>query len=123
MKVQYKTSPRITIEIEGDNVKDIHKALVAGIESFGVEACGVCGGDVKPIAREVDGNTHYEWGCRNRDCRARLSMGQPKAGGLHPRIKYHKSHPDVKAGKAEVGDYLPDNGWEIYRGNRNDSAE
>lgn len=121
MKVQYKASKRITIEVEGDNVKDIHKALAAGIESFGVEECGVCKGDVYPISREVDGNTHFEWVCRNRKCRARLAMGQPKAGGLHPRIKYHKQHPDVKAKKAEEGSYLPDNGWEIYKGQRNDA--
>lgn len=120
MKVQYKINERVTIEAEGEDVKEIARQLNGGIESFGIAACGACGSDnIKPVVRVQGKFTYYEWHCLKKGCRAKLSMGQ-KEKELYPRIKFHEKHPDVKAGKAKVGDYIPQSGWEIYKGQRND---
>jgi hypothetical protein len=97
-----QTFGSVTLEVEGD-AKEIFTALASAAEVFGHNICKACGcPDVKPVVREVDGNSYYEMRCTN--CPCRLSFGQTKVGGkLYPRRK------------SRDGDWIPNGGWQDWR--------
>ena len=124
MKVLYKVSEKCTVEAEGASHKELFKQLSGLAEVFSVDKCGCCNcTNISPQMRTVDDVNYFELVCKNVKCRARMSYGQSKKSeALYPRRTYHKQHPDVKAGKAKVDTYLPNNGWAKWQGNKNDNV-
>lgn len=107
-----------TIEIDGENVKDIFREMSNVHEIFNESKCGCCGGsDIRPSTRTVEKNKknyeYFEFACNSPKCRARLNFGQRQdGGGLFPiRRLDENGKPD-----RENGQYGPHNGWSKYRG-------
>lgn len=100
MKVS-KQVGNMTIEAEGETIKEVFAELARMEEVFGEQKCGKCGcGELKFIVRNIDDNLYHELCCTNYNCRAKLSYGvHKKGGGLFPKRKDDK----------EV--YLPNGGW------------
>lgn len=126
MQAHYKASELFTVVGQGATQKECFKDLADGVEPFRVSECGVCKGkNIFPRVRTVGKFTYYEMACSNNKCWAKLSYGQStENGALYPRKKYHENHPKVKSGEVEVGDYIPNNGWEVYvRGEETEVGE
>lgn len=112
MKLQFQVNDRVTVEAEGDSVKDLFTQIHALVESFGTSTCGCCGeNDIVPVARKNGKFTFYEFKCRTKGCGAKMSMGVKDDGSIYPRRKVHADSPLIAEGKAKEGDWLPDNGW------------
>lgn len=122
MRVEFKASELFTVCGEGATHKEAFKEVASMVEPFSISECGKCRShDIYPVVRTVDKFTYYEMKCRK--CRSKMSYGQStENGALYPRRKYHDRHPAVKAGQAEVGDWLPNNGWEEWVNERDDEA-
>ena len=108
MQATYKTrNGRIAITATGDSAKDLFRELASIIEIFDAdEACGKCGSQaIVPRFRVIDDNAYYEMACTDPKCRARLALGQTKKGDM--LFVKRKDKDD---------NWLPDGGWEIYRG-------
>ena len=111
-----------TVEIEGQNVKDLFRQIASLSEIFNEEKCGQCGGtEIRPNTRTVEKNKknyeYFEMVCLNPKCRARLSFGQKADGsGIFPTRKLDANgKPD-----RENGSYGQHNGWSKYRGESKD---
>jgi hypothetical protein len=103
MKAHYKTA-RITFEMEADNPKALWKKIALVQEIFDTDRkCGCCQSEnIRFRSRQVDDFEFFELGCI--DCHARLQFGQnKKGGGLFAKRR------------DEDGNYLPDNGWSVYK--------
>lgn len=116
MRVSFRASKLCTVTGEGATQKEAFEDLAANMEPFTINCCGVCKNDnIIPVVRKVGKFTYYEMRCKDYKCKARLSYGQStENGALYPRKKYHENHPSVKSGKAEVGTWIPNEGWEQY---------
>jgi len=100
MKVKYRVTDSLWVEIESDTQRDMFEELSQVEEVFSHNTCGKCGkNNVRfSVRNDKDENKYYEVKCL--DCFARLSFGaNKKGGGLFPRRK----DPD--------GNWLPDGGW------------
>ena len=102
MKVIFKVSDKMTVELEAKTQKDIFQQLGSIQEIFGETLCGKCKGTkLRFVVRNVDDNDFYELHCL--DCHAKLPFGCHKKGDtLFPKRK------------DDDGKYLPDNGWFKY---------
>ena len=85
MKVEYKVSDAVTVELEGDTIKVVMEQMSQLHEVFGNSTCKKCSGtEVFPVVREVDENKYYELKCKK--CGAKLAFGAHKKGGtLFPK--------------------------------------
>ena len=103
MKVIYKASDRMTVEIEAAGQKEIFKAMSSVQEILSGTVCGSCDSEnVRFVVRHVDDNDYYEIRCA--DCGAVLQFGQHKSGGtLFPKRK------------DKEGNWLPNGGWVKYQ--------
>jgi hypothetical protein len=103
MKIVFRASERLTVEVDADNQKELFKAMSAAQELVGEAKCGACGSEnLRFVVRHVEGNDYYELRCA--DCGAVLQFGQHKAGGtLFPRRK------------DKEGNWLPNRGWTKYQ--------
>lgn len=105
MKVNYTVpNGRVSVELEGNEQKEIFEKMASFHEVFSESLCGLCNSEnVYPVVREVDENMFYEMGCR--DCGARLAYGVHKKGGsLFPKRKGEDGKYDVK-----------NRGWKKYQ--------
>lgn len=105
MNAKYLTeNKRITIEIEGANVKEIFKNIGAVQEALDAEqGCGMpdCGCTKLHFqVRNVEGNEFYELVCAK--CNARFEFGQ------------HKKTPTLFPKRRDNGKPLPNGGWSKY---------
>ena len=102
MKVIFKVSDKMTVELEAKTQKDIFQQLGSIQEIFGETTCGKCKkGNLRFVVRNVDDNDFYELHCL--DCYAKLPFGCHKKGDtLFPK---RKDDANVR---------LPDNGWFKY---------
>ena len=104
MKVYYRPTPKLTIELEVADQKALVEEL-AKVQEIVVHVCGKCGAGTESIiynVREVDENRFYEIRCTK--CHAGLSFGAHKKGNsLFPR-----RYTEDEEGKRE---WLPHNGW------------
>lgn len=108
MQVTYKTrNGQIAITAQGETVKALFKEVASIIEVFDSDKeCGKCRGkEIAPRVRTIDKDCYYEIACLNRECRATLSLGQTKEGGML----------FVKR-KDKNDEWLPNGGWTIYSG-------
>lgn len=114
-KCSYSPVNGLGFTLEG-GAKEIFKQISEIDETFGVKACGKCGGeDLRYVTREVDGNCFYEMRCTAKGCGYRLAFSQGKdQRSIFPRLRYHKQHPLVKEKKVSIGDWIPSNGWEKF---------
>ena len=106
IEANYKTSNgRIVFKVTGESEKALWEQIARLEATFGADSkCGCCQStNIRYGHREVSGGfDYYELQCM--DCRARLGFGQSKdTKGLFPKRK------------DEGGDYLPDNGWSVYK--------
>lgn len=111
MKVNYTVpSGRISVELEGNEQKEIFEKMAAFYEVFGESTCKSCNSEnIYPLVRVVDDNTFYEMGCK--DCGAKLAYGAHKKGGsLFPKRKNEDGTFDNKT-----------LGWHKYKKKSNDS--
>lgn len=105
MKVRYKLSDKLELEVDAEGQKEVFKELASVQEIFGEEKCGVCGNtSIRYVTRNVDGNDYFELRCADSKCGAILSFGQHKKGGtLFPKRK------------DDDGGYLPNRGWHKWQ--------
>lgn len=104
MKMQKKVNASTIIEVEGITPKDVFEGI-ARLEDFAHESvCGACQGtNLQYVVREAKGFKFYEIRCTNRECGAKLSLGQSKENdGLFPKRK------------AEDGTWKENGGWEKW---------
>lgn len=106
----------VSIEADGEDIKEVLGLLSPALEFFAEPRCGLCGcEDLRPNVRKVgEGKgafTYYELHCTK--CHARLSYGQAKSGdSLFPKRRLDKDgRPDN-----ENGSYGPHNGWTKFKG-------
>ena len=108
MKAHYRTRDgRVTIEVEGESIKDVFKKIASVQEAFEADAdCGCCKSTSLRLKHRVAGEfDFYEMACL--DCNARLQLGQTKVGGnLFPKRK------------DDTGNWLPDRGWAKWVGTK-----
>jgi hypothetical protein len=107
VKAHYRTSNgRVTVEVDGGNVKEIVKNIAIIQEVFESEAeCGCCKSTrIRFQVREVDGNEYYELLCS--DCGARFEFGQ------------HKKTPTLFPKRKEGDKMLPNRGWAKWEGKK-----
>ena len=110
MKLYYKPSNKITIEVDAETPKALHEKGAQVMEL--VENCGKCGSDdVKFQVRKVDKYKYPELVCRK--CGAVLGFGTHEDGGdtLFP-VRYEKDdkgRPKMNAEGDKV--WLNDKGW------------
>ncbi len=98
---------RLTIEAQGETIKDLFRELATADEVFAAESeCGICGSpDIGMQVRTVDSYQFYELKCKSQDCGAKFAFGQSKnGGGLFPKRK------------DEDGNWLPHGGWSKWEG-------
>lgn len=116
MRLTFQLSEKAAVELDSDSPVDLHKQLSSAFEAFGHTQCGACGSsNIVARARTVDSVDYLEWACQETRCRSVLSMGRQKTGGqIYPRRRFHKEAPEVKSGKAEVGDWIPNSGWQKF---------
>jgi hypothetical protein len=105
-----------TVEVEGENPKNLFSAISRAYEVFSEPCCGLCGkDDIRPVVRVVTSGKktfeYFEYQCNS--CFAKLSLGQSnEGGGLFPKRKLDKEgKPDL-----QNGEYGPHRGWTKYRG-------
>jgi hypothetical protein len=106
MKAHYKTgNGRIVIEIQGETVKDVFRAIAQAQEVFeAAHTCGSCNSeDIRFQVRTVEDNDFYELVCL--ECRAQLHFGQHKKG----RTLFVKR-------RDEAGNLLAAEGWTQWKG-------
>lgn len=105
MKAHIKSgNGRLLIEVEGESIKDLFRAIAEAQEILDADAaCGACGSQVvKHHVRDIDKFTYFELRC---ECGAALAFGQLKeGGGLFPKRK------------GADGKELPNRGWVRYIG-------
>jgi predicted metal-binding protein len=100
MKVTHNSADgRLSVQVEGSDIKAIFDELAGAQEVFGVSTCGAC--DSKNVhfqVRQVQGNTYRAVRCA--DCGCELNFGTRKADGqIYPRRKDKDSN------------WLENNGW------------
>lgn len=119
MKAILHPSQQLSIEVEGDNVKQVFEQLAVAQEVFGTEECGCCHEkNFRFMCRtDDDENKYYELHCQNLKCRAKLTYGCHKKGnGLFPKKHWGSlSDSDKKNRGMEEQPkgslYLPNGGW------------
>jgi hypothetical protein len=106
MKAHYTAANgRLTIEVEGADVKAVFEGVAQAQEIFDAQhQCGCCKSKyIRYGFRQVDSYKFYELRCNS--CGAAFSFGQKKEGGaLFPKRKDEDNNP------------LPDHGWLKYEG-------
>jgi len=102
MKILYKISDKMQLEVNAEGQKELFKELSSIQEIFGESKCGMCNKDnIKFSVRTVESNDYFEMRCT--DCKAVLSYGQHKKGGtLFPKRKDDNNN------------YLKNNGWHVW---------
>jgi len=106
MKFHYHVpGGKLSVEFDAGTNKEAFKQLANLEEVFNESCCGKCKGDsIRFVVRHVEGNDFFELHCQNHKCRAKLAFGQHKTGGtLFPKRK------------GEGEEYLPDNGWVVWK--------
>lgn len=121
MKMIYKLTDKMSIDVEGSTQKEIFLKL-AELQKmyepiFGIEKCGCCGSpDFNYIVREAETAkkkmcNYYELHCTNNKCKARFSYGQSTDNEtLFPKDKDDNKMVKNEFGK-EVRAFLPNGGW------------
>lgn len=112
LKLTKRTTPRITIEVTGDTVREVVGAAAALDEVASDRECGVCGSENLRFRHRITQNKkkqrcdYYESVCT--DCGARLHFGINMEGGtLFAKRKLNAAGlPDMEAGA-----YGKHNGW------------
>ena len=115
MKVYYKPTPQLTIELEAADIKEVFKELgpVQEVLSSKTCTCGKCGStEIRLLHRKQEKFDFYELMCNAKGCGAKLALGQNDAGNLFPR-RYKRDPDDNKKplkvdGKTQ---WLDNNGW------------
>lgn len=113
MKAHYRTkNGQITIEVNGETVKEVVKQIASAQEVFEAETqCGMTNcssANIRFQVRTVDDNEFFELVCN--DCHARFSFGQnKKGGGLFPK-------------RRDNGNPLPNRGWSKWDGKKDEKA-
>ncbi len=98
MKVNFRLNNLLTVELDGENQRDLFEKLAAVQEVFGNDTCGKCKStDLKFVVRENDGNKYYELHCKK--CTARFSFGA------------HKQTLTLFPKRKDGDNWLPDGGW------------
>ena len=106
MKVVFKASDRMTVEVEAAGQKELFKAMSSVQEILSDMVCGACGSEnVRLVFRTVKNNRgtfdYYELRCA--DCGAVLRFGQhTNQVTLFPKRK------------DDDGNWLPNRGWTKY---------
>ena len=87
MKVTFKVTEKMAVELDGVDQKSLFEELSTVQEIFSHTKCGKCGNsDIRYVVRTVEDNKYYELHCAG--CRARLAFGSHKKGGtLFPKRK------------------------------------
>ena len=103
MKATFQVNPKLSLELEGKDQKDLFKELAKSQEIFSLDTCGLCGcKNIRYVVRNVEDNDFYELVCQDVKCRAKLAFGQHKKGNtMFPKLKDEKG-------------YLPNRGWTKY---------
>lgn len=102
MKVYYKPSAKLTIELEASDQKDLFEQM-ARLQEIIEHKCGKCKSKNWTFQiRIVDDNKFYELVCG--DCGAVLAFGAHKKGGT----LFPKRYQENEDGERE---WLPTNGW------------
>jgi hypothetical protein len=107
VKAHYRTANgRVTVEVDGGNVKEIVKNIAIVQEVFESETdCGCCkSARVRFQVRENDGNEFYELLCI--ECSARFEFGQ------------HKKTPTLFPKRKDGEKVLPNRGWAKWEGKK-----
>lgn len=100
MKLNYKVSPKLDIQVETKGIKDAFAFLGAVDSILGVSSCGHCGSDnLKFQHRKPKGYDYYSIVCQ--DCKHELKFGVQK----------------------ETQELFPKNWEEPYMGGGNQSSE
>lgn len=114
MKLLVNTGQGLTIQAEGETTKDLFKQIALVQKTFEDNVCGLCESrNLQYVFREAKGYEFYELRCK--DCRGKLSFGNPKAdeGNLYP--KRFKTDDKGNALKDENDRAIPlgskKNGW------------
>lgn len=116
LEVTYKTrNGRMAIKASGNTPKEVFGNMASLVEVLdAADVCGKCGDTgIVPKVRTIDKDSYYELACTNLKCRATLSFGQTREGGL--LFAKRKDKDD---------NWLPNDGWTVYRKpNSNDEPE
>lgn len=113
MVARYLTeNKRITIDVEGADVKELFKNIGAVQEALDAEqCCGMPGCGCAKLTfqvRNVDSNDFYELVCTK--CSARFEFGQ------------HKKTKTLFPKRRDSGKALPNGGWSKYDPNKEKAA-
>lgn len=101
---------RMTIEVTGDNNREVFEELVSMLEVFSNTTCGACrSNDTKPVIRTVKDSagkpaTYHEMRCNACKAVLALSVHNTKEQTLYPKRK------------GKDGQWLPGDGWVKYEG-------
>ena len=116
LEVTYKTrNGRMAIKASGNTPKEVFGNMASLVEVLdAADVCGKCqDAGIVPRVRTIDKDSYYELACTNPKCRATLSFGQTREGGL--LFAKRKDKDD---------NWLPNDGWTVYRKpNSNDEPE
>ena len=107
LEVTYKTrNGRMAIKATGNTPKEVFGNMASLVEILDAAAvCGKCGdAGIVPRMRTIDKDAYYEMACTNPKCRATLSFGQTREGGL--LFAKRKDKDD---------NWLSHDGWSVYR--------
>ena len=114
MRAHYRTKTgQITIEVEGEKVRDIFAKIANVQEIFEAEShCGLCGStNIRFQHRTVEKYKYYEMACNEPKCNSRFQFGQSREGGeLFPKRR------------GESGSDLPNRGWSKWDGKKDKVA-
>lgn len=119
MKAQVKVNPRVLIEIEGEEQKDLFAQMAQAHEVFSETKCGLCASDeIRPVVRTVEVKKkpvlYYEYHCK---CGGRLSLSQNADGGtLFVNRKLLDNGKPATGEERANGKYGKHNGWTKYKG-------
>ena len=115
MKVYYRPTPKLTIELDVADQKTFFEEL-AKVQEIVAHTCGKCSAGTEDLVyqvREVDENLYYEIRCTK--CSATLTFGMHKVGGsIYPKryLTDNKGKPLLdEDGKKQ---WIPNNGWAVW---------
>lgn len=116
-RVRYALNDKVVVEAEGETMVDVFEELAELCEVMvhlspakkqnhpNADNAGKTFDDVVPVVRVVEDNKFYEFRSRFGSMKKPLGVAK-KGGGLFPKLK------DAD------GNYLPDNGWRAWDGEK-----
>ena len=117
MKAYFRPSPKLTIEFDASDHKELFERL-AQVQEIVVHQCGKCKAQADNLifkVRVVDDNKFYELKCAK--CGAMLVFGSHRKGGT----LFPKRYVEENGKKKIPVEWLPHNGWtklDAEKGNR-----